>query len=129
MHDRNRSAQVHRNETLRDSLEEARCARSLMDGEEAHNQGVVEPPHRKHQLDRGHPAPYRDGDGDMVGRDEGVSAFARGHASVPGAVALLVEEAGHASVRAMHEEPIRVLCLLTCANRQREESQIRHARG
>lgn len=100
-----------------------------MDGGEAHNQGVEAPPHQKHQQDRAHPAPYRDGDGDMVERDEEESAFARGHACVPGAVAWLVEGAGHANVRAMHEEPIRVLCLLMCANRQREESQIRHARG
>ena len=129
MHDRNRSAQVQRNKKLRDSLEEARCARSLMDGEEVYNQGVVLPPHQKHRLDPGHPASYRDGDGDMVERDEEESAFARGHACVPGAVAWFVEGAGHGSVRAMHEEPIRVLCLLTCANRRREESQIRHARG
>lgn len=71
----------------------------------------------------------RNGDGDMVGRDEEESAFGRGHARVPGEVAWLVEGVGHASVRAMHGEPIRVLCLLTCANRQWEESQIRHARG
>jgi len=101
-----------------------------MDGEEAHNQGVVVPPHRKHQLDPGHPAPYLwDGDEDMVGRDVEESAFARGHARVPGEVAWLVEGVGHGSVQAMHGEPIRVLCLLMCANRRREESQIRHARG
>jgi len=62
-------------------------------------------------------------DGDMAGRDVGASA------RVLGAVAWSVEvEDG--CVRATHaERPTRVLCLLLCTNRRREESLSRHARG
>jgi hypothetical protein len=113
----------------RDSPEEARCAPCWLDGEAAHNQGVV-PPHQGHRLGPGlgHPAPYRDGDGDMVGRNGGESAW---RAGAPGADPWLVEEgAGAGRVRARHAVGLaRVLCPLSCADRPMEESQIRHARG
>jgi hypothetical protein len=88
------------------------------------------PPNPKHRLDLGHPARYRDGDGDMAGRDAGVNAYAPERGCVPGGVAWPAEEAGHGRVWARHgERPMRVLCLLSCANRPREESLSRRARG
>ena len=87
-------------------------------------------PNLKHRLDQGHPARYRDGDGGMAGRDVGASAYVPERARVPGAVAWSVEEAGDERVRATHaERPTQVLCLLSCADRRREESPSRHARG
>jgi len=95
----------------------------------AHNQAVVLPI-LWHQLDQGHPAAYPDGDVDMAGPDEAGNGYApAARERVLEAVAWLVEEAEEERVKARHAVPIRLPCLLRCANPQpEEESQSRRAR-
>jgi hypothetical protein len=82
------------------------------------------------QLDQVHPVAYLDGGVDMAGPDEVGSAYEpAARDRVLEAVAWVVGE-GEERVKTRHVVPIRLPCLLWCANPQppKEESQSRRAR-